>query len=227
MHHIPPNPFTDPSKLAKKSIFERAGDKARSFIDAAFDSALEAVKKKEKQKKILPTAELQEIWDNIEAKIESGEIEGIELTIGGKTKVQLETSFKDKKIYITSHAQDMLNSKDFATSAKPEQLNLVKLSVKDLGFPNGATYKEICDKANELGLDLCPAEVGPHLRLQDDTQSMGDYYNIAMKPISDRDGGPNIFRLFQVGDDLWLHSDHGRPDVRYYADDPFVFVSRK
>ena len=45
-------------------------------------------------------------------------------------------------------------------------LDLVVLSVADLGFKDGARYADICAKAVELGLELCPAEVGPALRLQ-------------------------------------------------------------
>ena len=60
--------------------------------------------------------------------------------------------------------------------------------MEQLGFPNGATLKEIYAKAKDLGLELCPAEVGPLLRLNYPDQPNGEYLRIAMETINDSDG---------------------------------------
>lgn len=47
----------------------------------------------------------------------------------------------------------------------PFTLKAVELTVHDLALPEGATSTQIFNRANHLGLDLCPLELGPHLRL--------------------------------------------------------------
>lgn len=44
-------------------------------------------------------------------------------------------------------------------------MQTVELSVGKLGFPDGATTRQIFERASELDLELCPLELGPHLRL--------------------------------------------------------------
>ena len=68
------------------------------------------------------------------------------------------------------------------------------LSVKELGFNDGAYYKDICTKALELGLELCPAEVGPALRLVYKDQSRGEWLRIAMEAITGSDGAASSSR---------------------------------
>ncbi|MFZ2167863.1 MAG: hypothetical protein WAV50_03255 [Minisyncoccia bacterium] len=53
----------------------------------------------------------------------------------------------------------------------------------NLGFEKGARYRDICRKAMELGLWLCPAEVGPVLRMEYVNQPPRERVRIAMQPI--------------------------------------------
>src|SRR5690348_6126097 len=46
-------------------------------------------------------------------------------------------------------------------SETEEEVNLVVASAKELGFKSGAVYADICERALELGLDLCPDEILP------------------------------------------------------------------
>ena len=106
-------------------------------------------------------------------------------------------------------------------------LDLVVLSVSDLGFKDGARYADICTKAQELGLELCPAEVGPALRLAYGDQPNGKLLLIAMEAIADRDCDPSIFSagLGIVGS--LLHGTSGHPDRTWNAGFRFVFGRRK
>ena len=107
-------------------------------------------------------------------------------------------------------------------------LNLIVVSNADLGFSKGATFAETCAKAKESGLDLCPAEVGPQLRLQYTDQPRGEWLVIAMEPIADSDGGLDGFRVGRsVGGRSWLYAGCGSPSYFWFADDRFVFVSRR
>ncbi|MCC6639265.1 hypothetical protein IT409_01755, partial [Candidatus Falkowbacteria bacterium] len=175
-----------PNKLAKKSIFERfKKSEERTIIDTAMQSALEAVK----QKKILPTPELQEIWDNIEAKIENGDAKIHEIGIGGRSKDQLIHEIKNLGNEISKDAllmmEVMAQGEDFKASEKNQNqvLKIIELSVEDLGFSEKAFAAKVFERAVELGLQLCPAEIGPELRIKYQNQKEGEDVYVGMMPI--------------------------------------------
>ena len=150
------------------------------------------------------------------------------LPIGGKTKEQLQQELQSANIQTSSYADDLLNSPEFEPLTEVEDSVLVRLTVGDLGFPQGATTEEIYQRAQELGLELCPPETGPELRLKADTeQRFGEYMNIAMKPIADSDGYPYVFYLNRRTGGQWLGARSAKTSDRWNAGDPFVFRLRK
>lgn len=120
------------------------------------------------------------------------------------------------------------NILDRITCSQEEvDLDFVVLSVGDLGFKDGARYADICAKAQELGLELCPAEVGPALRLQYGDQPSGEWLCIAMEAI---DYGGDYLATFVVGNDnsdLLLGGDLCHLDYTRNASAHFVFGRRK
>lgn len=138
---------------------------------------------------------------------------------------------ESQKIKIGDYAQDMAGkigkSKHPALEGK-EVLALVRLKVRGLFQDEQIhTTQKIYQKADELGLDLCPPEVGLIKRLQDVNQPMGEWYRIAMEPIADRDRHPDVFGLERRDDGLWLSHDIARPDDEWNPDNEFVFCLRK
>lgn len=133
-----------------------------------------------------------------------------------------EKALKDKNMYLTDWGKDILYKTQF--SQEKEKYNLVRFTVEQLGFLNGATTDEIYKKAEKLGLELCPAEVGPHLRLQEKSK---EWMWIAMKQIADRSGSPYVFNLLTYGDQLVLNGHDAEPSYRWYASYEFVFRFRK
>lgn len=162
--------------------------------------------------------------EHIYTSFPEGKIRKSELEIGGKTAEELERELKEKNISIGPYAQDMLHSPDFITLKNPEQINTVRLKISDLGFPDGATTDQIYAKAAELGLELCPAEIGPHQRLKDTDQELYEFYSIFMKQISDRHGDPSVFDLSRGEGGSKLDDSIARPDNWWLAG--FVFVFR-
>jgi hypothetical protein len=147
--------------------------------------------------------------------------------IGGKSKEELKQSLADNGINISEYANSIMDNPEFTTFPEPKDLKTVKISVADLGFRDMATTKEIYQRAEKLGLELCPAEVGPHLRLKDKSQQMDDWYWVAMKQITGSDGRPDVFGLGRNGGGLWLNYDWTYPAYRWYPDDQLVFGSSK
>ncbi|MFA6486522.1 MAG: hypothetical protein WCT40_04110 [Candidatus Magasanikbacteria bacterium] len=163
----------------------------------------------------------------IYTKFPEGRIARSTIEIGGKTKAELEKEMEKQNIQISDYAKFMMNSKDFTTAKKPEPADLIKLKVGDLGFSNNPTTDEIYKKIQEFGLELCPAEVGPHYRLAYTDQPMDEWVNIGMKQISGPDGDPDVFNLRRYGDGVWLIYYWTRPDDQWDPDDQFVFRLRK
>jgi hypothetical protein len=155
-----------------------------------------------------------------------------EVTIGGipnkEPDYKLEKALEEQNIDIRRPARDIMRSFDFTTLPEHLELSIVKLKVEDLGFRDGATTEELYKRAEELGLALCPAELGPHLRLKDLRQPSGDLYFIAMKQIADSRGRADVFALGQLFNDLWLSTPPWvRPVQKWPPESGFVFCLGK
>ncbi|MBI4022151.1 MAG: hypothetical protein HY372_02245 [Candidatus Andersenbacteria bacterium] len=137
------------------------------------------------------------------------------------------SELEKKDFRIGDWACDMLGQKAFTVATQEEDVDLVRLSVYDLGFKEGARYDAICAKALELGLELCPAEVGPQLRLQYPDQPRDEWLVIAMEAIRDSGGYLGVFDVDHGYRGRWLSSDDGYLDYFWDADDRFVFRARK
>ncbi|MFC1612260.1 hypothetical protein ACFL29_00195 [Patescibacteria group bacterium] len=171
----------------------------------------------------------QELYhlEHIYTSFPEGKIKREQIEIGGKTKDELIKEMEKQDIRIGSYAKSMMENPDFTTSKNKEKADLIRLTVKDLGFENGATTDEIYKKAEELGLELCPAETGPQYRLQYKNQPLGEWSFIGMKQIHASDGYPLVFHLERSGDGVWLDYHWVKPGGHWDPDYGFVFRVRK
>ncbi|OGH02239.1 MAG: hypothetical protein A2798_03905 [Candidatus Levybacteria bacterium RIFCSPHIGHO2_01_FULL_37_17] len=147
------------------------------------------------------------------------------LEIGGKTAAMYKKELKKAGIAVIGIG--LLESPDFTTLSEPQTVDLVKMRVSDLGFEEVATTDQIFRRAQEIGLQLCPAEVGPAQRLADKEQELGNWYAIGMEPIiypnTDR---PMIFALEhgELGWMSWfLHCTWAEPGRRWSPETQIVF----
>ena len=126
-------------------------------------------------------------------------------------------------IYIDSWADQMLGRITF--SQTDTKLNLVLTTVSDLGFgEDGASLRDIYARASQLGLALCPAEVGPILRLAYLDQQLGESLHIAMEPDARFDGRPTDFTVAKWLKGWMLIGDDVRDDLVMAGDVRLVFV---
>jgi hypothetical protein len=79
-------------------------------------------------------------------------------------------------------------------------------------------------RARQVGLELCPAEVAPKLRLDYRDQPLGDALNIAMEPVATHSGEPTILALVNFGTGLALIGSDGRSKFMVPRTWRFVFA---
>ena len=123
------------------------------------------------------------------------------------------------------HADAILKSREFSLSTNETEINLVIASVADLGFSDeGAALPAIYARARTLGLELCPAEVGPLLRLRYLNQPVGEWLRIAMTPIVTNEGIAADFTVANGGTGPMLLGGEVRADSIMPAVIRFVFM---
>jgi hypothetical protein len=140
-------------------------------------------------------------------------------------------------IWISEEADEILGRPKFPFLKTPVELDLVVLSVSELGFGSPVSPRDgapgerievslgdVYARALALGFALCPAEVGPALRLGYLDQPPGEFLHIAMQPVARYTGELVNFALGGGGAELLLVGGNGDPDVMEPGVLRFVFV---
>ncbi|MCI0614219.1 hypothetical protein L0244_14630 [bacterium] len=147
--------------------------------------------------------------------------------IGGKSAEQLISEMEAAGINISDYAKSMLKNREFVPGKSPEEATLIRLTVADLGFKSSVTTDQIYERAQILGLELCPADTGPNYRLKYRNQPLNESIYMGMKQITGSDGDPSVFRLERYGGGLWLHDLWADPSDEWSPGNKFVFRLRK
>jgi hypothetical protein len=150
----------------------------------------------------------------------------IKLSTGLKTADDFHKALEKGGHVIGSWGYGILGQLAFKVSETANYVELVKITVRELGFKNGATNAQINERAKELGLELCPNEVGPQLRLQYKDQPKGERILVAMEPIVGFGTCPWLFSVERNPDGVsYLRRNDGDPRTYWEdADVLFVFV---
>ena len=151
----------------------------------------------------------------------------INLGTGLKTADDFRKSLRDSGNKVSSEANGILGNSAFTVAVKKIKIDLAIKSVDELGFKGGAIRQQIYGRANELGLDLCPAEVGPQLRLQYKDQPEEEHLIVAMNPIADSGGALLLFLVERHASGLLLLSYYDSPGDLWGAGNRFVFARRR
>ncbi|MBP2078422.1 helicase [Oceanobacillus polygoni] len=162
------------------------------------------------------------------------------IEIGGLTNIQLTQKMQQHAIMMNEYGERLLTDERFTTSETTYSLKTIELTVRNLGFPDGATLPTIFKRASELGLELCPHELGPHLRLKyldqpeghsgissSQHQAPSGSITIASEIISEDDDFPKGFYIRKINDELWLRgyvADHLHV---WNPNDHFIFCQAK
>jgi hypothetical protein len=133
-------------------------------------------------------------------------------------------ALEDADCGIGDTAEEILVAPGFALSHTTTKLDLVAVSVAELGMTRETiSLKDIYARAQKLGFVLPAAEVGPQLRLQYFDQPIGEFLNIAMAPVKMRSGEFSIFDVVNGGAGLLLLGEEVGADTQFYPLSRFVF----
>jgi hypothetical protein len=100
--------------------------------------------------------------------------------------------YTERNIIVSGPAAELLyavNLKD-----KPKSCTVTALTTLDLGYPRGANFDTLYDKAISMGYSVCPIEVALHLRLRAEEQMPGTTMIVVSEPLS-YGGKRNFFAL--------------------------------
>lgn len=148
------------------------------------------------------------------------------ITLGThETPKALRAALKAADCAVGDLAGDLLRLPAFTVSSAETEISLAVLSAAELGFgAEGASRAAIYRRAAQLGLEFCPAEIGPQLRLQYDDQPLGEFLQIAMEPVVTAERELVNLSVGNGGAGLLLVGGDGRLDSIVPPSVRFVFV---
>ena len=158
------------------------------------------------------------------------------VSVGGQSKQELLAQLVAGGVELNEAAHILFSSDRFAPSDAHQSLVTVELTVRQLGFAQGATTAVLHDKAVALGLRLAPLELGPYLRLQYLDQPEGNdgfpatkhrappgALTVASAPLSEDAAFPKGFYLRRIQGVLWLRGYWCDAANVWDADDRLIF----
>lgn len=136
----------------------------------------------------------------------------------------LKADIEAKGVKISEWAKYALAQPSFTMAPQECTVDLVCMTLEEMGFTTQMPLRYIYARGKELGLKLCPAEVGPQLRLQYDNQEYGEWCKIAMQPIEDNRSRARIFDVGHEYFTTWLNVTWGDLDDYLLAKEHIVFA---
>src|SRR5262249_21422867 len=129
------------------------------------------------------------------------------------------------RIKVGVSADEILGRPAFPYARTKTDVKLAVLSAAELGVESDeSSLSDVYERAKQVGLELCPAEVGPQLRLDYRNQPLGEALDIAMEPVATYSGDPTILTLANWGTGLMLIGRDGRSESTVNRISRFVFA---
>ena len=140
------------------------------------------------------------------------------IRVGGFTKPDLLRRLAAQSVSLNDYARALFADAAFTTSSDARDVQVAVVSLTEIGLPSGGLFDEILARAATLGLQPCPLEVAPHLRLSYLNQPEGPYLTVASTKLRPGPETPNGFYLRRLADGLWLRGYESGPENIYAAD---------
>jgi hypothetical protein len=147
------------------------------------------------------------------------------ITVGGHRSVSaVRAALDNARVRVGDTADEIMGRPAFQFNQAKMELDLVVVSASELGLRNATPVADIYRRAAELGLELCPAEAAPLLRLQYLDQPVGEFLSVAMQPIATYAGDLVSLSVGNAGTGPLLIGGDGSPELVRSTSARFVFV---
>lgn len=154
-------------------------------------------------------------------------IRRVSLEVGGVAKDELKRMLQAGGEQISPPVEFMIDSGEFAILPNRERVDFIRLTVRDLGFPERATTDQIFERAAFLGLELCPPETGPEYFLRFKDQPMDGSFSIGMRQVAGADREPRVFYVGRHAEGVWVSDICAYPVSEWEPGYRFLFRLRK
>ncbi len=159
------------------------------------------------------------------------------LIVGGDTKEQLLSKFKEATYKVKDGTKTGMKASDWALdiagkpectfpTEKEEGVEFVKGSLHDLFGLDENTETQVFLNEEFLaqhGLELCKPSDAFYLRLAYNDQPLDEWIRVGMKPIIDSDRDPDVFRLGHDSLGMWLRANCAYPGLQWDPDRLWIF----
>jgi hypothetical protein len=156
--------------------------------------------------------------------------------VGGRSKRQLQEDLARHAVQLNDAARQLFACDRFATAPSAARFAALEVTVRDLGFADGAAMPEVLSRAATLGLRACPLEAAPHFRLQyldqpEDCRGTPAVRHrappgsitVVSDPLTDDDAFPKGFYVRRIDGVAWLRGYWSGPDHRWDPGDRLLF----
>lgn len=157
-----------------------------------------------------------------------------QIAVRGLERSELLQRMDQAGVQLNDYAKMLLAHRVFDEVVPAQKLTVVSRNLQQLGLDPGATLPQIFERAVSVGLKLCPAYVGPYLRLDflDQTASSdsvlsggrkpADSLTVASAALGDQEF-PRGFYLRVVDNVPWLRGYRCDDTHGFAPTDTFVF----
>ena len=150
------------------------------------------------------------------------------IRIGGMSRDDLPAALSATDCKIGKWARDMMVQKAFMTEPEPREIDLARMTIRDLGFTSNPTTTQRDARIKEIGGEILPPSAGAHLRIGYTDQPVGEYLWMYMEPIVDSDGYSRVLLVSRVDGGRWLLGVGADPGGKWDLGNFVVFgVPRK
>jgi hypothetical protein len=156
--------------------------------------------------------------------------------IGGLERAALLRALRGQGVLFNRAAEILFEDPRFEPAVDERVLEIQASSVAELGFSEGASYRELVLRASERGFRECPLELGAHLRLQYAEQpdapsteaAVGQRappgsLTVASAALDDTEQGPRGFYLVRRDGRPWLRGYWASREHLWHPEDVLVF----
>jgi len=143
--------------------------------------------------------------------------------IRGLGRAAMRAKLRRFGVRLNGYGDELLDAVLPERASEPASLSTVCLSVRDLGFAEGAILADLFAGAAEFGLDLCPIRAAADIRLHMLDQPRGPRLTIASRRVCDDPDRPCGFYLQHRADGLWLRGYKASPCHVWSTDEVFCF----